>query len=194
MNASAVKWAVLFLLALGLAGCATVGPPVTAGYDQHMAAARAAGDAGAVREAVQAYRDAIAAEPARKAPWLEIARIEVGQQRPVEALAAVQEALRRDPADRDASALYLEVVLQLATEGMARLRALAPGHREAYLGPAQFLVADAIELFGDEVVPAGARARYGSEAVERYRRNLPPVRLEDVEQKASDPLDVLGGG
>ena len=192
MSVPASKWAVVPLL-LALAGCASVGPPVAAGYEDYMAAAAQAEAAGSPREAVLAYREAIASDPAGKAPWLEIARIEAGQQRPVEALAAVQEVLRRDPADAEANALYLDVVLQLASEGLARLRALLPDDRVAYLDRAQALVADAVELFGDEVVPAAARARYGSEAVERYRRNLPPVRLDEKQEKVSDPLDVLGG-
>lgn len=192
MSAPASKWAVL-ALALGLAGCATVGPPAAVGYEDHMVAASAAEAAGSPRDAVLAYREAIAADPAAKAPWLEIARIEAGQQRPVEALAAAQEALRRDPADVDASALYLDVVLQLAAEGIARLRALVPEDRLAYLGRSQDLVADALELFGDDVVPPAARARFGSEAVERYRRNLPPVRVDEKQEKVSDPLNVLGG-
>ena len=197
INERAVRWVLAAGLGAGLAGCATIGLPDGPGYDDHMARAQAAEEAGSARGAVAAYREAIEADPARKEPWREIARIESGQQRPVEALAAAQEVLRRDPADTDASMLYLDVVLQLTADAVARMRALAPEQRDGYLGRAQGLVAEAIALFGDTVVPATDRARYGSEAVERYRRNLPTapadIRLEQQE-KAPDPLDVLGGG
>lgn len=192
MNGQAVRWPLLAGLVVGMAGCATVGAPTQASYDEHMASARAAGEAGSTRVAVDAYREAIAADPADKAPWLGIARIEADRQRPVEALSAVQEVLRRDPADEDASALYLDVVLQLASDGLGRVRALVPERRADYLSGTQGLVGDAIELFGDQVVPVEARARYGSEAVERYRRNL-PVPPEGKHEKVPDPLDVLGG-
>ena len=184
-------------LAVGIGGCATVGTPDAAQYGDHMARAQAAEDAGSSRRAVAAYRAAADADPARKDPWTEIARVEAEQQRPVEALAAVQEVLRRDPADPDASRLYLDVILQLTADAVARMRALAPEQREAYLGRAQGLVEEAIVLFGDAVVPARDRARYGSEAVERYRRNLPaapPDIRHEEHEKAPDPLDVLGGG
>ncbi|MCE7031211.1 hypothetical protein LY625_00975 [Lysobacter sp. GX 14042] len=163
------------------------------GYDDHIAAAQAAQASGSATAALEAYRGAIAADPARKLPWLETARLEAEQRRPVDALVAIQEVLRRDPADLDASMLYLDVVLQLAGEGIARLRTLAPEHRAAYLERSQALVEEAIELFGDRMVPAELRSRYGTEAVERYRRNLPPVTPPDG-KKISDPLDVLGGG
>ncbi len=197
IKARAVRWVLSAGLGTALAGCATIGAPDAAQYGDHMAAARAAEAEGSPRRAVEAYRTAVEADPARKEPWREIARIELEQRRPVEALAAAQEVLRRDPADADASMLYLDVVLQLTAEAVARMRAMAPEQREGYLARAQGLVAEAISLFGDTVVPATDRARYGSEAVERYRRNLPtapPDIRRDQQEKAPDPLDVLGGG
>lgn len=192
MNA-AVKSFLIAGFAAAVAGCATISGSDPADYDEHMAAARTAADAGSPRGAVAAYREAIGADPARKDPWLEIARVEVAQQRPVEALSAVQEVLRRDPADAEASMLYLDVAWQLALDAMARVRMLAPDQRMRYLDGGKAMVEDALGMFGDEVVPAEARARYGSEAVERYRRNLPTAPPDVKQPKVPDPLDVLGG-
>ncbi len=193
MNARAVKSFLVAGFVAAVAGCATVGPADPAEYGEHMATARAAAEGGSPRGAVAAYREATRADPTRKDPWLEIARVEAGQQRPVEALSAVQEALRRDPADAEASMLYLDVAWQLALDALERVRMLEPGERSRYLESGKGMVEDAIGMFGDVVVPPEVRARYGSEAVERYRRNLPTAPADVKQPKVPDPLDVLGG-
>lgn len=196
MTTHATRW-VPAAMCLALGACATVAPPAgTAGYPQYMAQAEAAQAAGATGAALAAYAGAIEADPTRTDPWLATARLQRAADRPVEALAAVQEVLRRDPTDEVANGLYLDIALELAADGMARLRAVPPELHGAYVERWHGLVGEAVELFGDEVVPVETRARYGREAVERYRRNLPvrPDGKPEEVGKVPDPLDVLGGG
>lgn len=184
--------AAALLLALG--GCATLGEPVAPTYRESMAAARTHADAGQVREAVAALQQAALVLPASKEPWLEIARLRVAQNRHVDALAAAEQVLRRDPADPEASEISISSGLQVALQTMKRLRAADAASDEERVAEAKVIALLMAEVFGPEfLVTDEFRSRLAQEAVESYRASRVKKLPEAQTKPKGDPLDLLGG-
>lgn len=195
-NGRARGVAVLVLLA-SLAGCATFGAaePAVGGeatVASAMAEADAQRDAGAAAAALKGYAAAAAMDPANKEPWRRIAEVHAQQGRPVDALYAAEEVLRRDPADTGANELFIANALLVAHEAVERLRAGGHGERAEIRLPATAMLARLIEVFGDEAVPDEVRARLASDAIARYRASQRQPE-EALPRPVADPLDVLGG-
>lgn len=181
-------------LLLALGGCATLAEPAPPGHGDSMAMARSYVEAGQPREAMAALERAAAMQPASKEPWLEIARLRAAQGRHVDALAAAEQVLRRDPTDQAAYDITIGSGLQVALQTMKRLRASgqAPGEdRSEQAGAIAVLMA---EVFGPEfLIPADVKAGLAQQAVENYKATRAERLPEAQEKPKGDPLDLLGG-
>lgn len=181
---------------LALAGCATVPDPVVPDSADAMAVAREHIAVGQTREAVAALQRAAAMEPASKEPWLGLARLRATQGRPVDALAAAEQVLRRDPTDQAAFEITVDSGLQVALQTMKRLRAAeagqAPEKGRAELAAA--IAAVMADVFGPELLISDeTRARLAQKAVADYRASRAERLPEAQEKPKGDPLDLLGG-
>lgn len=184
----------LAALLLALAGCATLPEPAPPDPLDPMAVAREHLAAGQTREAVAALERAAATEPARKEPWLEMARLRTIQGRHVDALAAAEQVLRRDPTDQVAYDITVDSGLQVALETMKRLRAAGQAPAEEREEQAAAIVALMAEVFGPELlISTETRTRLAQEAIENYKASR-AERLPEAQTKPKgDPLDLLGG-
>lgn len=178
-------------LALLAAACATTGSSVAPGYAVYMAQAEAALEAGQPEEALHAYWRAASSEPGRKEPWQQMTQLHSQAGRSVQALAAAEEVLQRDPADADANHLFITNALQATARALNRVGAEDESLQTTFLPEARTLVAQVIALFGDTTVPEEVRTKLGKQAVDRYKASQP--QREVPKKPPSDPLDVLGG-
>lgn len=183
---------------LALAGCATFAP-LGAGqagaegeYGEWMTVAEAHAAVGEIDAAVAAFQAAAGEEPARKEPWLRIARLRAGNGEPALAMVAAGEVLRRDPSDAAASDLGLASGLQIAVETLHRLRASDAGRHDRYRPQAQVLLELLAQVYAlGDVLPEQLRRELAEQAVEQWKREH-PQQAEQADRSAS-PLDVLGG-
>ncbi|MGH8086481.1 MAG: tetratricopeptide repeat protein [Lysobacter sp.] len=184
----------LAVLLLALAGCATLPEPSAPDDGDAMTAARYHLATGQTREAVAALERAAAMEPASKQPWLEIARLRATQGRHVDALAAAEQVLRRDPADQTAYDITVGSGLQVALQTMKRLRASGQAPDDGRKEQAAAIAVLMAEIFGPELlISAETRTRLAKEAVENYKASR-AERLPEAQKKPKgDPLDLLGG-
>lgn len=184
-------------LILTLAGCATLAPssgPSTGNgeYAELIAVADTHAALGETEAALAAFQQAAASEPARKEPWLRIARLHAGNDEPTLAMMAAAEVLRRDPADAAASDIYLVSGLQIAVDTLRRLRASDTAQQLQHRPQAQALLELLAQVYAmDEVLPEAVRQRLAQQAVEQWQREQP----EEAEQagQPTSPLDILGG-
>lgn len=185
----------LVALLLAVTGCATLPDPLPPDQDDAMAAARDRLAAGQTREAVAALDRAAAMEPASKEPWLELARLRASQGRHVDALAAAEQVLRRDPADQAAYDITAASGLQVALQTLKRLLASGQPPDEAHMEQAAAIAVLMADVFGPEVmISAETRTRLAEEAVENYKASRAERLPEAEKQPKGDPLDLLGGG
>lgn len=184
----------LAALLLALAGCATLPEPAPPDPRDSMAVAREHLAAGQTREAVAALERAAAMEPARKEPWLEMARLRTIQGRHVDALAAAEQVLRRDPTDQVAYEITVDSGLQVALQTMKRLRAAGQAPAEEREEQAAAIASLMAEVFGPELlISTETRTRLTQEAIENYKASR-AERLPEAQTKPKgDPLDLLGG-
>lgn len=178
-------------LALSVAACATTGSSVAPDYATYMAEAEAALEAGQAEEALHAYWRAASSEPGRKEPWQQITQLHSEAGRSVQALAAAEEVLHRDPADAEAGHLFITNALQATGRALNRVGAGDDSLHATFLPEARALVAQMIAVFGDDTVPEEVRTKLGKQAVDRYKASHP--QREVPKKPPSDPLDVLGG-
>lgn len=178
-----------------LSACATLRPVETPGFDESMANARAYLAAGQGSAAAGAFKQAAVLDPASKEPWLEIARIRQQQGRHVDALAAAEQVLRRDPTDVDAHEVTIASGLEVAHRTMQRLMAadVSPDEHQKAVGKS--IARLMAEVYGPEfLVSEELRTRLAREAIARYRaartQRLPEARKDEPK---GDPLDLLGG-
>lgn len=184
----------LVAVLLVLAACATLPEPAVPDEGDSMAMARDHLAAGRTREAAAALERAAATQPASKEPWLELARLRATQGRHVDALAAAEQVLRRDPTDQAAYDITVASGLQVALQTVERLRASGQAPDEEYGEQAAAIAVLMAEVFGPELlISAETRTRLAAEAVEIYKASR-AERLPEAQTKPKgDPLDLLGG-
>ena len=182
------------VLALALGSCTSVpAEPETPGYDDLVALAQASAEAGHTRAALDAYKRAAAADPARKQPWQQIALLHLEAGRPVQALAAAEATLQRDPADAIANKVFIASGLQVARDALQRLRAAGDAPTDDDRARARDLVAVMGQVFGAEsLVPEDVKVRYAKRAAEQCKAAQADL-LKAERSKQPDPLDMLGG-
>ncbi|KGM57768.1 hypothetical protein N799_00945 [Lysobacter arseniciresistens ZS79] len=178
-----------------MSACATLRPAETPDFAGSMAAAHVYLAAGQDSAAAAAFEQAAALDPASKEPWLEIARIRQAQGRHVDALAAAEQVLRRDPTDADAHALTVTSGLEVARRTMLRLMAadVPPDEQQQAVGKSIAMLM--AEVYGPEFLLSDElRTKIAREAIARYRakrvERLPEARQDEPK---GDPLDLLGG-
>lgn len=183
-------------LLLALGACAGLSSrPAPPDYAGSMAIAQTYADAGQVEAAVAALAQAAALEPAHKEPWLRTAQLRAAQGRHVDALAAAEQVLRRDPADPEAYEITIASGLQVAQRTLERLRGSAQPPDDTRREQAKLIAALMAEVFGPELlVSEEFRTQLARDAINRYRaarnKRLPDARKPEPK---GDPLDLLGG-
>jgi len=183
-------------LLLALGACASLaGRPAPLDYAAMMAVAQAHAEAGQAEAAVTALTQAAELEPAHKEPWLRIAELRAAQGRHVDALAAAEQVLRRDPADGAAYEITIASGLRVAQRTLERLRGSAQPPDDARRAQAQMIAALMTEVFGPELlVSEEFKTQLARDAINRYRaariKRLPDARKPEPK---GDPLDLLGG-
>ena len=177
-------------LLLALGACASLaGRPAPLDYAAMMAVAQAHAEAGQAEAAVTELA------PAHKEPWLRIAELRAAQGRHVDALAAAEQVLRRDPADGAAYEITIASGLRVAQRTLERLRGSAQPPDDARRAQAQMIAALMTEVFGPELlVSEEFKTQLARDAINRYRaariKRLPDARKPEPK---GDPLDLLGG-
>jgi len=207
-NAGSRRSVLSALFLLLLSGCATTVKPLSdLDFAKYMEASEKQVDTlvgeNKRDEAAGLLKQLANTNPARKAPWAKLAKLQFEAGNYGEAIVAADEVLQRDPADRVAKSVRAVSGLRVATESIADLR-----NDEDMKGSAR---ADAVSLakvmretLGEDVlVPpvdeeAEALERQKAQA-RRYRRRKPVVAAEkptEATQPAGpkvngDPFSVL---
>lgn len=185
-------------LVLAAAGCTTFSPlgigqaGAEGEYGEWMTTAETHAALGEVDSAVVAFQAAAGHAPARKEPWLRIARLRASNGEPAQAMIAAGEVLRRDPGDVSASDIYLASGLQIAVDTLQRLRA-SDSDRHARFQPQAKAVVDLLTQIyaAGDVLPEAVARDLARDAVEHWKRENP--RQADQPERAPSPLDILGG-
>ena len=182
-------------LLLALGACATLSAPPAPDFDALMSRAATHADAGRADAAVGTLEQAAALESSSKVPWLRIAQLRAAQGRHIDALAAAEQVLRRDPTDAVAHQVTVDSGLAVAVRTLQRLRAAGQAIDDNRQAQGQALATLMFEVFGPGlVVPEAVKARIAEDAIDLYRASR-VKRLPDAQkpQPKGDPLDLLGG-
>lgn len=143
-------------LSLLLAACAA--PPAAAPspppLDEQMRQAELARIQGAPGQARALWQQAARDNPTSKLPWLQLAEDHARAGEHGSAIAAAQEAVQRDPADRDAQGLLALSGLRIATTALAGLREHPEGLPGTTRGEATSLTRLLRDALGDAAPPA----------------------------------------
>ena len=107
-----------------IAGCATQnnGAMTQDAFNKALADADTVEQGGDHDHAIALYQKLTAVDPTREEPWGRIAQIQLTQQHYGQAIVAAQEALQRDPKDRQAKAVLVVSGLRIATQSVGELR------------------------------------------------------------------------
>ena len=186
---------VILMGAAALAGCASDTPSqrgehaVLQSLEGMLADADRAAAAGQHERFHLALKAAAASYPAEKAPWLQMAQMRFDRGHYGEAIAQAQEALLRDPADKQAHSIIAVSGLRLSTRSLAELS------QQSSLGgsvrsEAQELARMLRNTLGEDVlVPVAGSQR-------QPRRTAPPMkapaaRSTPIPSTAADPFGAL---
>jgi tetratricopeptide (TPR) repeat protein len=113
------------LACAAIVGCATQNgatPAATEAFNKALADAAAVAKSGDQTRALALYDQLTKMDPTREEPWSRIAQIQFQQSHYGQAIVAAQEALSRDPTDRDAKSVLAVSGLRVATESLGQLR------------------------------------------------------------------------
>ena len=182
-------------LLVALGACATLQPPPAPDFDALMTRAGTHADAGQADAAITTLEQAAALESSSKEPWLRIAQLRAAQGRHVDALAAAEQVLRRDPTDPVAHEVTVDSGLAVAERTLQRLRAAGQVPDEDRQAQGQAIATLLFEVFDPGLLlPDEVKARVAKDAIDLYRASR-VKRLPDAQkpQPKGDPLDLLGG-
>lgn len=178
-----------------LAGCATDAPPVRAdkaglqSLDSMLADADRAAAAGQHEKVQAALKAAAASYPAEKAPWLQMAQARFDRGNYADAIVQAQEALQRDPADKQAHSIIAVSGLRLSTRSLAELS------QQSNLGgsvrsEAQELARMLRSTLGEEVlVPVAGAGKQPRKVAPPLKP--PAARPAPAPSTAADPFGAL---
>jgi len=180
-----------------LAGCATDSPlvrhekpVVKKALEALLAEADVAAAAGQHDKANAILKAAAADHPAEKAPWLNLAQLKFDRGTYSEAILQAQEALVRDPSDRQAHSIIAVSALRLSTRSLAELS------QQSKLGgsvrsEAQELARMLRSTLGEDVLVPPSGAQRAGRRLERAVKALPPVRQLPSPSTGADPFGAL---
>lgn len=178
-----------------LAGCAADAPlqhsdrVTLQSLDSMLADADRAAVAGQPEKYHAALKAAAASYPAEKAPWLQMAQTRFDRGNYSEAIVNAQEALQRDPGDKQALSIIAVSGLRLSTKTLLEL------NQQSSLGgsvrsEAQELARMLRSTLGeDALVPAAGASRQPKKAAASIR--LPAARNANPPSTAADPFGAL---
>ena len=178
-----------------LAGCAAEAPLPRAGQaglqplESMLADADRAAAAGQQEKVQATLKAAAASYPAEKAPWLHLAQMRFDRGNYADAIVQAQEALQRDPADKQAHSIIAVSGLRLSTRSLAELS------QQSSLGgsvrsEAQELARMLRNTLGEEVlVPVAGAGRQPRKAALPIK--LPAARPAPAPSTAADPFGAL---
>ncbi|SFG93034.1 hypothetical protein SAMN05518865_12373 [Duganella sp. CF458] len=178
-----------------LAGCATEGPLQGADRAAHQSLEKVLADADRAAAAGQhersfaALKTAAASYPSEKAPWLQMAQMRFDRGNYSDAILQAQEALQRDPADKQALSIIAVSGLRLSTRSLAEL------NQQSNLGgsvrsEAQELARTLRNTLGEDVlVPVAGGVRQPKKTAPPIK--LPATRTAPNPSTAADPFGAL---
>ncbi|KQV45840.1 MULTISPECIES: M48 family metallopeptidase [unclassified Duganella] len=177
-----------------LAGCAVEVPlqgSERAGrqtLEKMLAEADRAAAAGQNEKSQAALKAAAASYPSAKAPWLQLAQMRFERGNYSEAIVQAQEALQRDPADKQALSIIAVSGLRLATRSLADLNQQS-GLGGSVRSEAQELARTLRNTLGEEVLVPVAGSR-------QLKKTAPPIKLPASRTSpnpstAADPFGAL---
>ncbi|MDM0019300.1 hypothetical protein [Variovorax saccharolyticus] len=154
--------AIAFAVAAGLlSGCETAPTRLAVGQAESFAREMAEIDAVAKSAdkdgAIHRYQQLAAANPGKAEPWARIAQIRFGQSAYSLAIQAAEEALARDPSNREAKSVNAVAGLRLAARSLESLRADSSLTGDAH-ADAQQLAGQLRETLGTPVLLPAAQA------------------------------------
>lgn len=159
-------------------------PPAPPPLEALNADAQRAAAAGHADQALAIWKNAAAAYPADKAPWLAMAQLRYERSQYFEAIGHAQEVLRRDPLDAQAGRLLAASGLRLSMAAYADLQAQS-SLQGATRSEAQDLARQLRASVGDDAAPPATPAR----------KAVPAKRTTAVKPAAqggtSDPFGTL---
>lgn len=177
-----------------LAGCATDSPKLHSdkGGLQTLESMLADADRAAAsgqHDKVQVVLKAAAANyPAEKAPWLQMAQMRFDRGNYGDAIAQAQEALQRDPADKQAHSIIAVSGLRLSTRSLAELS--QQSNLGSVRGEAQELARMLRTTLGEEVlVPVAGAGKTPRKSASAIKPPLP--RATPNPSTAADPFGAL---
>jgi len=178
-----------------LAGCASDGS-LQAGekaggqsLERMLADADRAAAAGQHEKALAALKAAAANYPSEKSPWLQMAQMRFDRGNYSEAIVQAQEALQRDPADKQALSIIAVSGLRLSTRSLAEL------NQQSSLGgsvrsEAQELARTLRNTLGEDVlVPVAGGVRQPKKTASPIK--LPAPRTAPNPSTTADPFGAL---
>lgn len=193
---------ILIVMAVGLSGCASQAP---ARSEQEFATTMAQAEARVAtllqaenrEEAVRTLTDIARANPARKEPWLRMAKMYFDDARYSMAIVSAEETLQRDRTDQTAKSIRAVSGLRVASQSLTDLRSdveLQGNARADATGLAMVMR----DILGEDVLvpPAELEARKKREATVRRKaatrtRQAAPVRTNGA---AQTPPEAASGG
>ena len=159
--------------------------------------------AGQVDSALIAFRDAAAADPTQKEPWVRIAQLEFDRTHYARAIVAAEEAMQRDPDDIVADGILTVSGFRIANHSLQRLQGRGALASETARREAETLANTLRETLGPAILaePEPARA---SRRTARTPRSQPAASAPAQEERApatpapaprsgADPFKNIGG-
>ncbi|MGW8393553.1 tetratricopeptide repeat protein [Pseudoduganella sp. HUAS MS19] len=181
--------------AAALAGCATNAPlqgsdrAGVQSLDKMLADADRAAAAGQHEKSHAALKAAAANYPSEKTPWLHMAQMRFDRGNYSDAIVQAQEALQRDPADKQALSIIAVSGLRLSTRSLAEL------NQQSSLGgsvrsEAQELARTLRSTLGEDVlVPVAGGGRQPKKSAPAIK--LPGPRFAPSPSPTADPFGAL---
>lgn len=176
-----MKRTALVALCALMAACASTRdktPPTAEVYNKQLGEADAVWKSGDLDKALPMYRTLADSDPAREEPWSRLAQIEFGREHYGQAIAAAQEALQRDPSDRQAKSVLAVSGLRVAVQSLAELRKDSALAGDA-TSDAQVLARQLRDTLGEATLfpeEAKEEARPAPKKKVRRRRHVAPAR------------------
>lgn len=192
-------------LAALLAACAsTPASRNTADYAVLLDQAENSVRAGQVDNALIAFRDAAAADPTQKEPWVRTAQLEFDRTHYARAIVAAEEAMQRDPDDIVADGILTVSGFRIANHALQRLQGRGALASETARREAETLANTLRETMGPAILAEPEPARASRRSARAPQRSQPAASAPAQEERTpatpapaprsgADPFKNIGG-